>query len=605
MMPEKSDSGTSDPEETNQESRSDSAGGGHEAGRTPGPRGDGPGSEHPREDPTDLLPARMLNEFTYCPRLFYLEYVQSEFTDNLETVEGRFAHRRVDQTAGKVPTPETVSDDDPGKRATSVMLSAPELGAVARMDLLELEGRTAVPVDYKRGSKPDVPEGAYEPERVQLCLQGLILRENGYVCDHGEIYYAESKERVPIPFDEALVERTVKLLTEARKAAATPKIPPPLVDSPKCPRCSLVGICLPDETNFLSRTRSISLDSVRRLVPSRDEASPLYLQAQGIYLGKSGETIQIKEKGEKIRDVRMIDVSQVNLLGNIQVSTQLIHELCRRDAPLCYFSYGGWFLGMTGGLGHKNVELRQAQFAAAGDQEKALQLSKQFVRGKILNSRTILRRNHKDIPEGVLKELARLAHAAARANEIPTLLGLEGAAARLYFGHFGELLRGEEKESLPAFDFDGRNRRPPRDPVNCLLSFAYAMLTKDLTITSRAVGLDPFLGFFHQPRYGRPALALDLMEELRPIVADSVVLQLVNNGEIRVGDFILRAGGCTLTGGGRRRVISAYERRMDSTVTHPLFRYSVSYRRVLEIQTRLLARYLTGEIPEYPPFRTR
>jgi CRISPR-associated protein Cas1 len=547
----------------------------------------------------------MLNEFTYCARLYYLEHVQREFEDNADTVEGRSRHRRVDAVTGSAPEPAEPSDPPkPGwTRSTSVTLSAPTLGAIARIDVLETNGRQAVPVDFKRGRKPDLPEGAYEPERVQICLQGLILRENGYDCDHGEIFFVESRTRVRIAFDDELTARTLALMDEARAVARRTEMPPPLVDSPKCPRCSLVGICLPDEVNFL--VRSPSPAGVRRLLPARDDAAPLYLQTQGLSAGKDGEVIRIRQRGEAVRDVRLVDVSQVNVFGSVQLSTPLINELLRRDIPIGFFSYGGWLSGFAVGTGNKNIDLRRRQFAIAGAEAESLHLARRFVRGKILNARTLLRRNHRSLPAQVLKEMARLAFAASRARDLSTLLGIEGAAARSYFARFGEMLRGDGESDLAAFDFDGRNRRPPRDPVNCLLSFLYALLCKDLVITVRAVGFDPFLGFHHQPRYGRPALALDLMVEFRPLIADSVVLQVVNTGEIKRGDFVMRAGACSLTDSGRRRAIQAYERRMDSTITHPLFGYSASYRRVLDVQARLLARALSGEIPEYPIFRTR
>jgi CRISPR-associated endonuclease Cas1 len=160
-------------------------------------------------------------------------------------------------------------------------------------------------------------------------------------------------------------------------------------------------------------------------------------------------------------------------------------------------------------------------------------------------------------------------------------------------------------DSVSSFDFNNRNRRPPRDPVNALLSFAYALLTKDFATTLLAVGFDPHLGFFHKPRYGRPALALDLMEEFRPLIADSVVLTLINNSEIRAEDFITSWAGVGLTQGGRMQILTAYERRMRQEIIHPVFGYRISYRRVLEVQARLLARHLMGEINEYPSFLTR
>lgn len=182
-------------------------------------------------------------------------------------------------------------------------------------------------------------------------------------------------------------------------------------------------------------------------------------------------------------------------------------------------------------------------------------------------------------------------------------LGIEGAAARPHFGSFTGMF-SEQARAL-GFELDGRNRRPPRDPVNALLSFVYALLTKDLTRAIGVAGLDPLLGYYHQPRFGRPALALDLMEEFRPIVGDSTVLSIVNTGVVSPSDFVRTGDAAALAPAGRKRVIYAYERRMDQLVTHPVFGYRVSYRRVLEVQARLFGRYLTGEIEEYPEFRTR
>ena len=202
----------------------------------------------------------------------------------------------------------------------------------------------------------------------------------------------------------------------------------------------------------------------------------------------------------------------------------------------------------------------------------------------------------------VLFELKQLLRKVKTVERMDSLLGLEGAAARAYFRGFAPLLRSD---GAGTFDFEQRNRRPPRDPVNAMLSFGYAVLTKDVTIAAAGVGLDPLLGFYHQPHFGRPSLALDLMEEFRPLVVDSVVLSLVNTKTLTQNDFFVHPTGCSLGEQGRRAFLLAYERRMDQLITHPLFGYPVSYRRVLEIQARLLTRYLLGEIDTYPCFVTR
>lgn len=228
-----------------------------------------------------------------------------------------------------------------------------------------------------------------------------------------------------------------------------------------------------------------------------------------------------------------------------------------------------------------------------------------FVAAKIRNCRTFLRRNGRPAPPETLESLASLVESAGTAQTAATLLGIEGAAARLYFEALPSMLRPQGTLPGAPFAFEGRSRRPPTDPVNCLLSYAYALLVKDLVATVWSVGLDPYLGLYHRPRFGRPALALDLAEEFRPLVGDSVVVNLINNGEIRPSDFVVRAGGVSLTADGRRTVLGAYERRLDVEVTHPVFRYRVTYRRVFEVQARILAAHLLGELPTYTAFTTR
>lgn len=554
-----------------------------------------------REVP-ELVPVRMLNEQAYCPRLAYLEWAQGDFSDNADTVDGRFQHRNVDNEVGDLPDPDEPSMER--LHARSVMLSAPKIGLIARMDLVEIDGTVVTPVDYKRGRAPKIPERAWEPERVQLCAQAMVLEENGYQVQRGILYFVASKQRVQVLFDEALRTRTRELIAELRASCAQAVAPPPLVDSPKCPRCSLVGICLPDETNALRGAEAS--DRVRRLVPARDDALPLYVHTAGTKVGRSGAELTIETpEGEK-RTVRMGDTSHVTLFGAVQVSTQAIQDLCRGGIPVVYLSAGGMFYGITRGMDHKNVELRRRQFAIAEDPTRALGIARRLVTVKIKNCRTLIRRNGDDV-DPTLRRLKESISTAENAASLESLLGIEGTAARIYFEAFGRLLKpdSEPREGALSFDFDGRNRRPPLDPVNAMLSLGYTLLAKDVTIALQSAGFDPYLGFYHQPRYGRPALALDVMEEFRPLIVDSVVLAAVNTGAIRLGDFIRRGGAVTMTKSGRAKFFQAYERRVDEEVTHPVFGYRISYRRTLEVQVRLLARYLVGEIDEYPPFATR
>lgn len=548
-------------------------------------------------DVPDLVPARMVNEFSYCRRLFFLEWVHAQFADNIDTVEGRWHHRAVDEQAGAVPLP----DEGEVRIARSVMLSSTRLGLVAKIDLLEgAPDGTVVPVDTKRGAPPDLPERAWEPERVQVCVQALLLREHGYRCERGMLWFAETRQRVVVELDDALVERTTELLAGLRLVAASSEPPPPLVDSPKCPRCSLVGICLPDEVNTLTER---STAPPRQLVPRGDAPKPLYVTEQGAVVGKDKGRLEVTKHGERLASVRVIDVSQVCIYGNVQMSSQVLRELFAREIPVCWFTYGGWFSGLAEGLPGRNVELRRRQTIVGA--QGGLAIARLVINGKILNSRTLLRRNSRDRSDAVLGQLKRLAGQALEVTSTGSLLGIEGTAARLYFGAFSTMLREEKRLPGSPFSFEGRNRRPPMDPVNCLLGYVYGLLTKELTATAFAIGFDPYQGFYHRPRFGRPALALDLAEEFRPLIAESVVVNLVNNGEVTVSDFLVRAGGVTLTQSGRKAVLAGYERRLATELRHPLFGYRASYRRILEVQCRLLAAHLLGEIPAYVPVTTR
>jgi CRISPR-associated endonuclease Cas1/CRISPR-associated protein Cas4 len=549
-----------------------------------------------------LLPARMLNEHQYCPRLAYLEWVQGEWAESADTVEGRRVHRRVDRASGELPAPEDI-DAETRFHARSITLSSNRLGLIAKMDLIEAEDGAVVPVDYKRGKRPHVPKGAYDPERVQLCAQGMILEEHGYRCEEGVLYFAEGKERVRVPFDVELRALTQNAIDGMRLTAVGGQIPAPLVDSPKCPRCSLVGICLPDEVNFFKREEA----PPRPLAVQKDDALPVYVQTQRAKVAKSGETLEISVEDQKVQTVRLGEVSQLVLWGNVYVTTPTLHELMAREITVSWHSHGGWFQGHTVGTGHKNVEIRTAQYRASFDAAHCLRLSRGFVVAKIQNARTLLRRNWKagEAPEPLLDAFRQDIDLARRTKGTPELLGAEGNAAARYFREFRNMLsRPDGSEELP-FDFNKRNRRPPADPVNPLLSFAYALLVRVWTATLSAVGFDPYRGFYHQPRYGRPALALDLMEPFRPLVADSAVILAINNGEVKPTDFVSAAGSVALDADGRKRFIAAFERRLSQEVTHPEFGYRIAYRRLFELQARLLARHLLGELEDYPNFVTR
>jgi len=602
------------------------------------------------QDEADWLPARMLNEYVYCPRLFFYEHVDGVFVHNADTERGKDVHSRVDKGSGALRVPIAASaapageggeEQEPKEEAAaenevihsrSVQMGSRRLGVTAKLDLVESgDGAGEVcPVDYKVGSPREGSDALeiWPADRMQLGLQMLILRENGYNCRRGFIYYRGTKQRVPLEWGDELARWIEEEAARARELLRTRTRPEPLVDSPKCPRCSLVSVCLPDETRLLkdgeepsgpgaAQRNGKAATSPRRLIAARDDSRALYLNSQGFRVGIKDRVLDVKEKDRTVETIRLADVHHVALFGNIQISTQAVQQLCRDEIPLTFFSMGGWFYGITRGHSLANILLRQAQFRTADSAQACLELAQRFVSGKIRNARKMLMRNALVQPAAALLRLKGAAHDALAAASLESLLGIEGAAAAVYFAEFGGMLKADDDDELPGlerpapaapplqFDFQGRNRRPPTDPVNALLSLAYSLLAKDCTVALLAVGFDPWMGFYHRPRPGRPALALDLMEEFRPLIAESAVITAINTRMLTPSDFVRAGEAVNLSQAGRRKFFHAYEQRMSHLIVHPVFDYQVTYRRALELQARLLARVLEGEIPHYLPFLTR
>lgn len=343
----------------------------------------------------ELIPARILNEHVYCPRLAYLEWVDQGFRDSDDTVEGRFVHRRVEEERGSAPLPEDQDEEMEGTGqvppvSTAVTLSSESLGLIAKIDLLELDGNVARPVEYKRGRPKSAAEPLWEPELVQLCAQALLLEDAGYQIDRVEVYFAETRTRHSIVLDEALREKTLEAIQQLRQVASRDAPPPPLVDSKKCPRCSLNGICLPDEVNYLKGTTS---RPKRRLVAGDPPATPLYLTTQGSKLSKREGRAVLFVDGEKKQSRRLVDISHIAVFGNADVSSALLREMFDHGTLVVWLTYGGWFTGIATGMPPGNVEVRIRQHRAAA--LGAPELAGALIAGKIRNGRTLFTSSRK------------------------------------------------------------------------------------------------------------------------------------------------------------------------------------------------------------------
>jgi CRISPR-associated protein Cas1 len=443
-------------------------------------------------------------------------------------------------------------------------------------------------------------------------LQVILLEEAGYSVPEAVLYYAAERVHIRIPVDDALRNEALAELDAAKRCAAGQR-PAPLVNDPKCPRCSLQPICLPDEINH-QRLTAVTVDggrvdeqaTPRKLWPPRDDGIHVVLQREGVRVGVRGQSVRVTDKeGAVVRELPLANLESLAVLGGVQVSTQALTVLADQEVPVAFLTAAGRLVAMMDPLGPTSATVRLAQVRTLDSPDRTLELARAVTIAKIMNQRTLLMRNHSDLPARVAADLQGCTESAARAVTIDELRGHEGNAAAIYFAHFAGMFKVGVKEVADRFDANGRSRRPPRDPINAVLSFGYSMLANESTVACRLASLDPTIGALHATRPGRPALALDLMEPFRPLIADSVAISAFNRGELTQGHFLDTAAGCALTEHGRKGFFSAYGRRMETEVTHPEFDYRLSYRRMLMLHARLVAAWLTGEIPTLTFLTTR
>lgn len=568
------------------------------------------------DDKPDLIPLRALNQVTYCPRLYYLQYVDCVMPTNEHVESGLHDHRRVD--AGGLAC--RTRKEGAAERSRGIPLSSEALGVSGILDVIEEKNGETYPVETKHGLAPRDDQGrptTWDNDAVQLCGQALLMEEAfGAPVARGFQFYAGTRERVEVRFTDELRTKTLDAVAQCRRLSLLDSPPEPLPAElrHRCFGCSLAPVCLPEETLYQIGLPPATAETapppagLTRVIPQSDDGAVLYVQEPGAHVGKRSEHLVVRKDAAEMTRVPLHAVRQVVVFGNVQVSTQALETLVANDVTVSYLTGYGRFIGAFVPSLPKNVGLREAQFRRFADEAECLQLSKAVVRAKLSNQRTLLMRSlrgdgDRGSDEPAAQGLAELLRRLDSAATLDTVLGLEGQGAALYFGEFGRFLK-----NLPdgrGFDFTTRNRRPPRDEVNALLSFAYALLCKDCFGAICTVGFDPYKGFFHSNRHGKPSLALDLLEEFRPVIADSVVLTLVNNEMLTREDFLIWREACSLTESGRKKFFQAYEQRRATVVTHPVFGYRMSYARMLEVQARMLAAYVRGSIPAYTGFTVR
>lgn len=525
-----------------------------------------------------------LHALLYCPRLYYLEEVEELYTQDAAVFSGRRLHTEL----------EKQEDEE----WTQFVLESAELGLRGKVDALRTRDRQTIPYEHKKGRcyrRRDNTPGAWESDLIQvLAYACLIEKALGITVPEGRIRYHADNVLVHVPLDEQGRQDVANAVNRARQLRLSTERPPITSNERLCARCSLAPVCLPEET----RLAQGDTERPVRLFPEDDERKIIHVTEAGTRIGKSGDQFKITKRSGATTVIPSRQVGQMVLHSYAQISTQAMYFCAEQEVGLHFISGGGRYLGSFD-TRRGSIQRRIRQYAALTNPERCLQLARQLVVCRGQSQRKFLMRGQRNIEtsKAVLAEtiaqMQRVLKQVPIAESLSALLGLEGNLAALYFGTLPHII----SDSVPAeMQFDGRNRRPPKDRFNALLSFGYALLLKDVMNAILTVGLEPALGFYHQPRTQASPLALDLMEIFRVPLVDMPVMGSVNRNQWDLdADFEVKREQVWLSDAGRRKFISLYERRKEESWKHPVTQYSLTYRRLIELEVRLLEKEWMGE----------
>jgi CRISPR-associated protein Cas1 len=525
------------------------------------------------------VPISLVGHWVFCPRRAWLE-AAGEQTDTAQVAVGATASPAVDDPVASRPT---------DMRAVEV--GDPALGVVGRCDTLLVDRDGSLTVVEHKATPVRRRPVVTEPMRIQLALQVRALRAMGHRVAGQAVYFSSHHVRVPVELREDDHEAAARAVAAAREVIQAAVAPPPLEDDPRCDACSHLGVCLPDERKGGEVTR--------RVVVADPDTQVVHLATPGSRASVRDGRVIVRSQGEEIGTIPLERVQGVVVHGNVDLSGALIRELLWRSLTIVWATGTGRVVGWaTPGWGPNGAaRVRQHELAAFG----RLDVAREMVSAKIANQATLLRRNGD--AHATVDLLRRRQRESLACRSLPELLGVEGDAAARYFAAFNSMFQGRARAadiSLP-----GRSGRPARDPVNAALNYAYALLLADAIRAVASCGLDPHAGFLHSSVRNKPALALDLCEELRAPVADSVVIGAFNTGELSPHDFSSVLGTTRLRDRGRRALIAAYERRVGTVFRHPVFGYRTSWRRAAEIQARMILGVIDGSQRRYRGIRIR
>jgi CRISPR-associated protein Cas1 len=532
----------------------------------------------------DTLRVSALHAFAYCQRLFYLEEVEELYTQDAAVFAGRRLHEEIDK-----------QEDE---EWLDLYLEDEILGLRGRIDALRTRDGQTIPYEHKRGrchrDDANQPQ-AWESDKLQILAYCCLLEASlGIGIPEGRIRYHADNILIHVPFNQEGRQWVREVIKQARQLKQSPYRPPITDNENLCSRCSLSPICLPEEARLAHNKEWHPV----RLFPQDDEREVIHVLEPGTRVGRTGEQLKISRRNEPDEKISIQQVSQVVLHSFSQISTQALHFLSYKDIGIHFISGGGRYIGSIDSHSG-SIQRRIRQYEALNKPDFCLELARKLVHCRGEGQRKFLMRG-KQRQKGDLTQLKKtiaqmktVIKQVAHIDSLESLLGIEGNLAALYFGALPNLLNENTPDSLR---FAGRNRRPPKDRFNAMLSFGYSLLIKDVMNSILTVGLEPALGFYHQPRTQAPPLALDLMEIFRVPLVDIIVVTSINRQQWDADtDFDVRGQQVWLSDSGRRKFINIYEERKAETWKHPATGYSLTYRRLLELEVRLLEKEWSGE----------
>jgi CRISPR-associated protein Cas1 len=544
------------------------------------------------------LSVHSLHALAYCERLFFLEEVERVRLADERVYAGRTLHVEIER--------------DETDEVFNLSFESETYGLIGKVDCIRKRDGNVIPYEHKRGKSARSADGKPETwasDRLQIIAYCLLVEENlGEMILEGRVRYHADNATVRVPIDEKARADFEGHLERAKELQTSVERPPVASNERLCVKCSLAPVCLPEEARLAERLSESTAEAdelsaenkALQLFPAIDDRQILHILTNGAKVGRKGDRLEVwSPETEEKQAYPVQEIGQVVIHGFAQITTQALRLCAERNLGVHWVGYGGRYMGAwTSGQG--SVQRRIRQYKALTDIDFCLALAKRLVEAKVKMQLGFLLRASRETGREIeniqtsISSIRKLLSPLHRAESIDSLRGFEGSVGASYFKALPHLVSEEAGEVMKP---DGRNRRPPKDRCNALLSYGYALLLKDITNAILVVGLDPSLGFYHTPRSQAHPLALDLMEIFRVTLVDLPVLGSINRRQWdEEEDFQIAGKQVWLSDSGRKKFIQIYERRKADQWKHPVIGYSLSYSRHLELEVRLLEKEWTDNL---------